>query len=30
MGDNIIQLAALLHDVGKFWQGTGERGNHSE
>jgi len=30
MGDNIIQLAALLHDVGKFWQGTGERGSHSE
>jgi len=30
MEDNIIQLAALLHDVGKFWQGTGERGSHSE
>ena len=30
MEDNIIQLAALLHDVGKFWQGTGESGSHSE
>lgn len=30
MEEKIIQLAALLHDIGKFWQGTGERGNHAE
>jgi len=30
MEERVIQLAALLHDIGKFWQGTGERGNHSE
>jgi len=30
MEEKIIQLATLLHDIGKFWQGTGERGNHSE
>jgi CRISPR-associated protein Csm1 len=30
MEEKIIQLAALLHDVGKFWQGAGERGKHAE
>jgi CRISPR-associated protein Csm1 len=30
MDEQIIQLAALLHDVGKFWQGAGERGKHAE
>ena len=25
-----IILAALLHDIGKFWQRTGEKGDHSE
>lgn len=30
MEEKIIQLAALLHDIGKFWQGRGERGIHSE
>jgi len=30
MEEKIVQLAALLHDIGKFWQGTGERGNHLE
>jgi len=30
MDVKIIQLATLLHDIGKFWQGTGERGNHAE
>jgi len=30
MEEKIVLLAALLHDVGKFWQGAGERGNHSE
>ena len=30
MEEKIIQLAALLHDIGKFWQGVGEMGNHSE
>ncbi|MFZ2071656.1 MAG: type III-A CRISPR-associated protein Cas10/Csm1 [Halobacteriota archaeon] len=30
MEEKIIQLAALLHDIGKFWQGTGERGKHAE
>lgn len=29
MDEKIIQLSALLHDIGKFWQGTGERGNHA-
>ena len=28
--EKIIQLAALLHDVGKFWQGAGGRGKHAE
>jgi len=22
--ENILRLAALLHDIGKFWQGVGE------
>lgn len=30
MEEKVIRLAALLHDVGKFWQGTGERGEHAE
>lgn len=30
MEEKIVQLAALLHDIGKFWQGTGERGKHAE
>jgi CRISPR-associated protein Csm1 len=30
MEEKIIQLAALLHNVGKFWQGAGERGKHAE
>jgi CRISPR-associated protein Csm1 len=30
MEEKIIQLAALLHDVGKFWQGAGERVKHAE
>ncbi len=30
MEEKITQLAALLHDVGKFWQGAGERGKHAE
>ena len=30
MAEKIVQLAALLHDIGKFWQGTGERGKHAE
>jgi hypothetical protein len=30
MDEKIIQLAALLHDIGKFWQGAGEKGKHSE
>ncbi len=30
MEENIIRLASLLHDIGKFWQGTGETGNHAE
>jgi len=25
-----LRLAALLHDIGKFWQGKGERGTHEE
>jgi CRISPR/Cas system-associated protein Cas10 (large subunit of type III CRISPR-Cas system) len=25
-----IVLAGLLHDIGKFWQRAGEKGNHSE
>jgi len=28
--EKIVQLAALLHDIGKFWQGTGEKGKHPE
>jgi len=23
--ENTLRLAALLHDIGKFWQGVGER-----
>ena len=30
MEDKIVRLAALLHDIGKFWQGTGESGTHAE
>ncbi|MDI6886309.1 MAG: type III-A CRISPR-associated protein Cas10/Csm1, partial [archaeon] len=30
MDEKIIRLAALLHDIGKFWQGTGESGTHAE
>ena len=30
MEEKIIKLAALLHDIGKFWQGVGERGKHAE
>ena len=30
MEEKIIQLAALLHDVGKFWQGAGGGGKHAE
>ena len=30
MERKIILLAALLHDIGKFWQGTGVRGTHGE
>ena len=30
MEEKIVQLAALLHDIGKFWQGAGERGKHAE
>lgn len=30
MDEKIIQLAALLHDIGKFWQRAGEKGKHSE
>jgi CRISPR-associated protein Csm1 len=30
MEEKIIQLAALLHDVGKFWQGAGGEGRHQE
>ncbi len=30
MDEKIIQLSALLHDIGKFWQGVGEKGKHSE
>lgn len=25
-----LRFASLLHDIGKFWQGTGEKGNHQE
>ena len=25
-----LRFAALLHDIGKFWQGTGEKGEHAE
>jgi hypothetical protein len=30
MEEKIIQLAALLHDVGKFWQDAGGAGTHQE
>jgi len=30
MEEKIIRLAALLHDIGKFWQGVCERDNHAE
>jgi CRISPR-associated protein Csm1 len=30
MDEKIIRLAALLHDIGKFWQGVGESGTHAE
>ncbi|NJD52218.1 MAG: type III-A CRISPR-associated protein Cas10/Csm1 [Candidatus Methanoperedens sp.] len=34
MGDNKdcekLMLAAVVHDIGKFWQGTGEKGTHQE
>jgi CRISPR-associated protein Csm1 len=30
MEEKIIQLAALLHDVGKFWQSAGGEGRHQE
>jgi CRISPR-associated protein Csm1 len=30
MEEKIIPLAALLHDVGKFWQGAGGGGKHAE
>ena len=30
MEEKIIQLAALLHDVGKFWQDAGGGGRHQE
>ncbi|MDI6810968.1 MAG: HD domain-containing protein [archaeon] len=30
MEEKTIRLAALLHDIGKFWQGTGESGTHAE
>ncbi len=23
-------MAAVVHDIGKFWQGTGEKGTHQE
>ena len=26
----ILRFAALLHDIGKFWQGAGEKGSHQE
>jgi len=29
MGEK-IQLAALLHNIGKFWQGTSKQGLHQE
>ncbi|KAA0002106.1 MAG: HD domain-containing protein, partial [Thermoplasmata archaeon] len=25
-----LRFASLLHDIGKFWQGTGEKGKHAE
>ena len=25
-----LRFAALLHDIGKFWQGAGEKGEHAE
>ncbi len=25
-----LMLAAVVHDIGKFWQGTGERERHEE
>lgn len=27
--ENLL-LAAMVHDIGKFWQGTGEKGTHQE
>ncbi len=34
MGENKdyekLMLAAVMHDIGKFWQGTGEKGTHQE
>lgn len=27
---DLIRFSALLHDIGKFWQGTGEKGDHQE
>ncbi|MBT9138180.1 MAG: CRISPR-associated protein Cas10/Csm1 [Syntrophomonadaceae bacterium] len=27
---NTLRIAALLHDIGKFWQGAGKSGSHSE
>ncbi len=30
MGEWVIRLAALLHDIGKFWQGAGVNGGHEE
>ncbi len=34
MGDNKdyekLMLAAVVHDIGKFWQGTAEKGTHQE
>ena len=30
MEEKIIQLAALLHNIGKFWQGTSKLGSHQE
>jgi CRISPR-associated protein Csm1 len=29
MEERMIRLAARLHDIGKFWQGTGERGKNA-
>ncbi len=30
MREKVIRLAALLHDIGKFWQGAGASGSHTE